>query len=81
MDTITVAEAESKLAELIERAAAGEEIIIAKDGQPLARLVPISKRSEGRPFGLLAGQGYWIGENFDDPMPEDIMSAFRGESE
>jgi prevent-host-death family protein len=80
MDTITVAEAESKLSELIERAAAGEEIVIAKDGQPRVRLVPIARRAAHRPFGLLAGQ-VRIGDDFDDPLPEDIMSAFRGDSD
>jgi prevent-host-death family protein len=55
MDTVTVADAETRLSELIERAAAGEEIVIAKDGQPRVRLVPVARRVAGRPFGLLAG--------------------------
>ena len=79
MDTINLYEAKTKLSELVERAAKGEEIVIAKAGRPLARLVPLAKRTTPRPFGLLAGQ-VRIGDDFDDPLPEDIMAAFRGET-
>ena len=44
MDTINLYEAKTKLSSLVERAAAGEEIIIAKSGRPLARLVPLAKQ-------------------------------------
>lgn len=80
MTTVNLYEAKTHLSQLVERAAAGEEIIIAKAGRPLARLVPIERRTAPRPLGLLAGQG-WISDDFDDPLPEEIMRAFRGESE
>jgi prevent-host-death family protein len=76
MDTINLYEAKTKLSELVERAAAGEEIIIAKAGRPLARLVPLAKRTTPRPLGLLAGQ-VWIGPDFDDPLPDEIMRHFE----
>ena len=80
MDTVNLYEAKTRLSQLVERAAAGEEIIIAKAGRPLARLVPLAKRTTPRPFGLLAGQ-VRIGADFDDPLPEDIMAAFRGDTD
>ena len=81
METVNLYEAKTNLSKLVDRAAAGEEIIIAKAGRPLARLVPLAPiRTTPRPLGLLAGQGYWIGEDFEDPLPEDIMIAFRGEA-
>ncbi len=77
MDTVNLYEAKTKLSELVERAAAGEEIVIAKAGRPLARLVPLAKRTAPREFGFLAGQ-VWVGPDFDDPLPDDIQAAFEG---
>jgi prevent-host-death family protein len=76
MDTVNLYEAKAKLSQLVERAAAGEEIIIAKAGRPLARLVPLAKRTTPRPLGLLAGQ-VKVGDDFDDPLPEEIMRHFE----
>ena len=79
METINLYEAKSHLSSLVERAAAGEEIIIAKAGRPLARLVPLAApRTAPRPLGLLVGQGYWIGDDFDGPLPDDLAAAFAG---
>jgi prevent-host-death family protein len=76
MDTVNLYEAKTKLSQLVERAAAGEEIIIAKAGRPLARLVPLAKRTTPRPLGLLAGK-VEIGDDFDDPLPDEIMRHFE----
>ena len=77
MDTLNLYEAKTKLSELVERAAAGEEIIIAKAGKPMAKLVPIQRRTEPRKLGLLEGQ-VWMADNFDDPLPDDMLDAFEG---
>ena len=58
--------------------AAGEEIVIAKAGKPVARLLPFEPRREPRQPGLIKGK-IWIADDFDDPLPEEIMAAFRGE--
>lgn len=79
MDTVNLYEAKTNLSRLVERAAAGEEIVIAKAGRPLARLVPLARRTTPRPLGLLEGEG-WIGEDFDDPLPGGMARAFRGEA-
>ena len=76
MDTINLYEAKTGLSKLVDRAAEGEEIVIAKAGRPLARLVPLAKRTAPRPLGLLAGQ-VTIGDNFDDPLPEEFLAAFE----
>jgi prevent-host-death family protein len=77
MDTINLYEAKTNLSSLVERAAAGEEIIIAKAGRPLARLVPFADRAKPRELGSLAGQ-VWIADNFDDPLPADVLQGFAG---
>ncbi len=77
MDTVTLTEAETSLSQLLDRAARGEDIVIAKPGCPLVRLVPLVKRTTQRPLGLLAGQ-VTVGPNFDDPLPDDIRLPFEG---
>jgi prevent-host-death family protein len=66
-------EAKSSLAQLVERAAGGEEIIITKNGKPLAKLVPIPQVRTARIPGGWEGQVV-IAEDFDAPLPEDLWS-------
>lgn len=78
MDSVNLYEAKTNLSQLVDRAAAGEEIIIAKAGRPMARLVPLRRRTTPRPLGLLKGE-VMLGEDFDAPLPESVARAFRGE--
>ena len=73
---VNLYEAKTNLSELVERAAAGEEIVIAKAGKPKARLVPIAAKPE-RKFGLLKGK-VWISPDFDDPLPDDVLDKIYG---
>jgi prevent-host-death family protein len=77
-ETVSLYEAKTQLSRLVDRAAAGEEIVIAKAGKPVARLVPFEPRREPRRPGLMKGQ-IWIADDFDEPLPEESMAAFRGE--
>jgi prevent-host-death family protein len=79
MDTVNLYEAKTNLSHLVERAAAGEEIIIAKAGRPLARLVALSQRTAERPLGLFADQ-VAIGPDFDAPLPDEMRLAFGSAS-
>ena len=79
METVNLHEAKTNFSRLVERAARGEEIVIAKTGRPLARLVPLARRTTPRPLGLLAGQ-VTIGPDFDEPLPDDIRHLFEGGS-
>ncbi len=78
-DPINLYDAKTNLSQLVERAAAGEEIIIAKAGRPMARLVPLQARSNPRVPGQLKGK-ISIGPDFDAPLPDDLARAFRGET-
>ncbi len=77
MDTVNLYEAKTNLSQLVERAAQGEEIVIAKAGRPLAKLVPLTKRTASRPLGLLANE-VQIGADFDDPLPDSLTRTFKG---
>ena len=67
-------EAKSQLSALVEEAAAGHEIVIAKAGVPRARLVPIRRSIRRRPGGSKGR--IRIAADFDAPLPPDIMAAF-----
>ena len=74
-------EAKMKLSELVEKAAGGEEIVICKAGKPLARLGPLpDKNLEPRKGGFLKGK-IWIAEDFDDPLPNDLLDLFEGKND
>jgi len=75
---VNLYEAKSRLSALVERAAAGEEIIIAKAGHPKARLVPFEPAREPRKPGGWEGR-IWIADDFDEPLPPDVLEAFTGE--
>jgi prevent-host-death family protein len=77
VDTVNLYEAKTNLSRLVERAAKGEEIIIAKAGRPLARLVPLAAHRGPRPLGMYRGE-IQIGDDFDDPLPAEIQDAFEG---
>ena len=68
-------EAKKSLSELVERAAAGEEIVIANAGSPRAKLVPIGrpKRKSGGWSGRVR-----VSKDFDAPLPKPLADAFRG---
>jgi prevent-host-death family protein len=77
---VNLYEAKTQLSNLVERAAAGEEIIIAKAGKPKARLVPLATPKLPRRPGGAEGK-IWMADDFDDPLPDDIMAGFEGRDE
>ena len=74
--TVNLYEAKTQLSRLVERAARGEEIVIAKSGKPMARLVPYRPANPRREGENLLGITF-IAEDFDDPVP-DLEDAFEG---
>jgi prevent-host-death family protein len=73
--TVEIHEAKTQFSKLIERVRLGEEVIVAKAGEPIARLVPIEAPPKQRQPGSARGK-IRIGDDFDDPLPPDIAEAF-----
>lgn len=72
MNPVSVHEAKTHLSRLLQRVEAGEEVIIARGGQPVARLVPITTKLERKP-GRLRG-AIKVGKDFDLPLPEEMWT-------
>jgi prevent-host-death family protein len=68
-------EAKTELSSLVERAAKGEEIIIAKNGKPMARLVALARKPKRKPGGW-EGK-VWMSDDFSDPLPDEIVKLFE----
>ena len=74
MPVYDISQAKTHLSRLIAEAANGAEIVIARNGDPIVRLVPI-KRAGVRRFGALAGQ-ISLDDSFFEPLPEDELAAW-----
>jgi prevent-host-death family protein len=75
--TVNIHEAKTHLSRLLARASSGEEVIIARAGKPIARLVPIKEKPAQREPGSAAGKVV-IMPDFDAPLPKDIIRDFEG---
>jgi prevent-host-death family protein len=77
MRTVNIHAAKTHLSRLVDDAAGGEEIIIAKAGKPVARLMPLAPARPKRRLGILAGR-MKVPKDFDAPLPDEILDAFEG---
>ncbi|MBW3603657.1 MAG: type II toxin-antitoxin system Phd/YefM family antitoxin [Actinobacteria bacterium] len=75
MTIVNVHEAKTHLSRLLERVEQGEEVVIARNNRPIARLVAHAapERQPGSLRGCIR-----IAEDFDDPLPDELVDAFRG---
>ena len=74
---VNIHEAKTHLSRLLVRVMGGEEVIIAKAGKPVARLVPIDEAPEQRKPGTAVGE-IVISPDFDVPLPDDLLESFEG---
>jgi prevent-host-death family protein len=76
---VNIHQAKTHLSRLLQRVIAGEEVVIAKSGAPLARLVPFEQKPRQRTPGSAKGK-IWIAPDFNAPLPEDILADFEGKA-
>ncbi len=77
MRHVNIHQAKTELSKLVERAEAGEEIVIARAGKPAAKLVPLTRAGGRRRLGLLDGR-FKIPDDFNAPLPAFVLRAFEG---
>ena len=73
---VNVHEAKTHLSRLLERVAMGEEIVLAKAGRPIAKLVPIVPEVNERAPGSARGD-VWVSPDFDAPLPDEVLEGFE----
>jgi prevent-host-death family protein len=78
MATVTIHQAKTNLSKLIARAEAGEEIVIARGKEPVARLTPVVKPKARPPAGIWKGKLNIPNSFFFDPLPEDELKLWEG---
>lgn len=74
---VNIQEAKTHLSKLLKRVADGEEVVIAKSGNPIARLVAYDALQAERRPGSAKGQ-IWMADDFNAPLPDDVLDAFEG---
>jgi prevent-host-death family protein len=75
--TVNIHEAKTHLSRLVEEVHEGEEIVIAKAGRPVARLVPVRPARARRKLGWLKGK-LTVPDDFDAPLPDEVLADFEG---
>lgn len=79
MSTVNIHQAKTQFSRLVDLAASGEEIIIAKAGKPVARLIPYAPKGAVRRPGTMRGK-IRIKKSFDAPLPKELLDSFDGKS-
>ena len=74
--TVNVHEAKTTLSRLLVEVEKGKEIIVARNGKPVAKIVPFSDAKKPRVFGKGRGR-VWISEDFDAPLPDELLDLFH----
>lgn len=77
MAAINIYEAKTRLSQLVDLAAQGQDVVIARNGKPVARLTRLKEEKRPILFGALEGEG-WIADDFDAPLPDDLQALFEG---
>lgn len=77
MTVVNIHEAKTHFSKLINQALNGEEVIIARGGKMLIRLLPFSEEGSARKGGQLKGM-ITIADDFDAPLPDDVLKSFYG---
>jgi prevent-host-death family protein len=75
MATVNLHAAKTNLSRLVDAAIGGEDVIIARAGKPMVRLVPVTSTRRRTGFGADKGK-IWISDDFDSPLPDDTLRAF-----
>lgn len=77
METVNIYEAKTKLSQLVDKAAAGEDVVVSRNGKPLVRITRLEPGKRRITFGLLKGK-LKVPRNFDEPLPDDALASFLG---
>ncbi len=76
MEIVNIYDAKTRLSQLVDKAAAGDDVVVGRNGKPLVRITRLVEKPAVR-FGLLKGK-IRISADFDAPLPADVLAGFEG---
>ena len=77
METVNIYEAKTQLSRLVDKAALGEDVIVSRNGKPIARITRLADFRRPIRFGVLAGK-VKLSTDFDAPLPDETLGDFEG---
>jgi len=77
METVNIYDAKTRLSQLVDKAAAGEDVVVSRNGKPLVRITQLEGPKRLVKFGVLKGK-VRIAADFDAPLPSNVLAAFEG---
>ena len=77
METVNIYEAKTRLSQLVDKAAAGEDVVVSRNGRPLVRITRLESGQRRIRFGLLAGK-VKVPAEFDAPLSDTVLADFEG---
>lgn len=77
METVNIYDAKTRLSQLVDKAAAGEDVVVSRNGKPLVRITQLEGPKRRITFGVLKGK-VRIAADFDAPLPNNVLAAFEG---
>ena len=77
METVNIYDAKTRLSQLVDRAASGEDVVVSRNGKPLVRITRLEAPKRRVKFGVLKGR-LTIPADFDAPVPDEVLAGFEG---
>jgi prevent-host-death family protein len=77
METVNIYDAKTRFSQLVDKAAAGEDVVVSRNGKPVVRITQLAAARPGIRFGVLKGK-VTISADFDAPLPAEMLAAFEG---
>jgi prevent-host-death family protein len=77
LETVNIYDAKTRLSQLVDKAASGEDVVVSRNGKPLVRITRLEAPKRRIKFGLLKGK-LTVPKDFDAPLPEDVLAGFEG---
>jgi prevent-host-death family protein len=77
LESVNIYDAKTRLSQLVDKAASGEDVVVSRHGKPLVRITRLETKTRRIRFGLLKGQ-LSVPRDFDAPLPDDALAGFEG---
>lgn len=77
METVNIYDAKTRLSQLVDKAASGEDVVVSRNGKPLVRITQLQTAKRQIRFGVLKGK-VTVGSDFDAPLPDAVLAGFEG---